>query len=143
MIKTRNITYDTWYNMKRRCTDSAHERYKDYGARGISISSEWQDFKNFFLDMGEKPLGMTLERKNNELGYSRENCCWVTPTEQMFNQRLRKDSSTKIRGVSFDSLRQKWRAYGTIYGTTKALYFGPSKDAAIKARLDWEKLHNV
>jgi hypothetical protein len=73
--------------MKTRCEskDPNHEKY--YVNRGITVCDEWKEFKAFYDDMAPtwKP-GLWLERRNNELGYSRFNCKWATPREQANNK---------------------------------------------------------
>ncbi len=80
-------TYQSWYNMKRRCQDSNHKYYKYYGGRGIKVCERWRDFVNFLSDMGEKPEGLTLDRINNDGNYEPGNCRWATRKEQNQNQR--------------------------------------------------------
>lgn len=62
--------YHSWEAMWQRCTNPKCRSYKNYGARGISICERWKSFANFFADMGQCPKGLTIERTNNELGYS-------------------------------------------------------------------------
>ena len=76
--------------MKQRCLNENNPRYADYGGRGIGVSDSWLIFENFFEDMGIRPLGLSIERKNNDLGYSKENCKWATLEEQSTNKRKRK-----------------------------------------------------
>lgn len=83
----KSKTYQTWADMKTRCNNPEHESYPNYGGRGITVCSSWEIFENFLKDMGEKPEGLTLERINNELGYSKDNCCWATRAEQNRNKR--------------------------------------------------------
>lgn len=84
--KTR--TYRCWQDMKQRCLNSKSQAYKDYGARGITVCEQWKNsFDIFLLDMGEVPDGMSLDRKNNELGYSPQNCRWATQKQQNRNHR--------------------------------------------------------
>ena len=79
--------------MKDRCLNSKHYAFKDYGGRGITVSEEWLNIDNFLKDMGERPKGLSLDRINNDMGYSKENCRWATWKEQSSNKRPRKTKS--------------------------------------------------
>lgn len=83
----RTSTYQTWDAMVQRCTNPNSKAFKDYGGRGITICDPWMTFANFFKDMGERPTGLTLERKDNDLGYSKDNCVWATRKQQQQNRR--------------------------------------------------------
>jgi hypothetical protein len=81
-------TYRTWQAMKERCTLPTNKAFKHYGARGITVCDRWLDsFENFLADMGERPPGLTLDRKNNDGNYEPSNCRWATQTEQVNNSR--------------------------------------------------------
>jgi len=79
--------YGVWKSMKGRCLNPTDAHYKDYGGRGIQVCERWLKFENFLEDMGERPEGLTLERKNNNLGYSKDNCEWATWDMQGNNRR--------------------------------------------------------
>lgn len=93
----------TWYSMIARCTKENSSGYANYGGRGITVCERWLNFQNFKEDMEESYMkhreenGMTAERINttldrvdNEKGYSPENCRWSTYLEQRHNQRKHK-----------------------------------------------------
>lgn len=80
--------YNTWRAMKSRCLNPNHISYMDYGGRGITIEDKrWLIFENFFKDMGNRPKGFTLDRRDNNKGYYKENCRWTTMREQRINRR--------------------------------------------------------
>jgi len=80
-------TYAAWRSAKKRCLDSKNINYKDYGGRGIKICKRWMKFENFFKDVGEIPKGLTLDRINNNKGYSPSNFRLITQKEQCCNKR--------------------------------------------------------
>lgn len=81
--------YRTWAAMKSRCTDINQPAYKDYGGRGITVCPEWlENFESFKNDMESSyQEGLTLDRKNNNEGYCKNNCRWATRKEQQRNRR--------------------------------------------------------
>lgn len=79
--------YDAWRAMKSRCHDVTHQGYARYGLRGIAVCDRWRNsFKAFLNDMGPRPLGMTLERINNDGNYEPGNVRWATQKEQCRNR---------------------------------------------------------
>lgn len=86
--KTAHPLYDIYLDMIGRCYRPTHQRYADYGGRGITVCERWRDdFWAFVADMGERPEGLTLDRENNGKGYSPDNCRWATYSEQVNNRR--------------------------------------------------------
>lgn len=76
-------TYQTWKAMRRRIAGTDKPSYA-----GVDIDPRWAEFEVFLSDMGERPEGMTLDRKDNAAGYWKHNCRWATPTEQTRNRRI-------------------------------------------------------
>lgn len=80
--------YGVWATMIQRCTNPKVVGYRNYGARGIGVCSEWMSFENFAKDMLPTYLpGLTLDRIDNSRGYSSANCKWSTRLEQGRNKR--------------------------------------------------------
>ena len=81
--------YPTWNNMINRCNNPNSNRYDDYGGRGITVCDEWLDFNNFrnWANETKTDETLTLDRLNNDLGYSPDNCRWATAKEQNSNKR--------------------------------------------------------
>ena len=79
--------YNIWGTMVQRCHNPKRPMYKYYGGRGIQVCSRWKkSFLAFYKDMGNPPAGLTLERRNNKKGYSRQNCYWASKSEQQNNK---------------------------------------------------------
>ena len=80
--------YRCWSHMKARCGNPKHRQFKHYGGRGISVCDRWMDYDNFLSDMGRRPTPEhSLDRRENDKGYTPENCRWSTRVEQNRNNR--------------------------------------------------------
>lgn len=82
--------YKVWAAMCERCRRAAAENYTYYGGRGIRVCRRWlgpNGFANFLSDMGERPKGTQLDRRNNNRNYTPSNCRWATRKEQCRNRR--------------------------------------------------------
>src|SRR3990167_8236976 len=87
--------YQIWCAMKQRCTYFGHNRFKNYGGRGIKIYYRWQDFQKFYDEMYEsyqthcKEYGernTTIDRIDSNGDYSKQNCRWNTLWNQNLNR---------------------------------------------------------
>lgn len=115
--------HTAWWNMIQRCRNPAHPKYKDYGARGITVCAEWKEsFQNFLRDLGRRPSDdHTLERVNNAQGYHRRNCKWATHREQQQNRRVNLTVQTPDGAVCAAELaRRIGVSKGTMYYRIRA-----------------------
>lgn len=99
--------YRSWDSMMQRCNNPKNDRYADYGGRGIHVCQEWHDFTNFYADMGDRPDGATLDRIDNELGYSRET---VVGRRQLSNRLT--EGNIKVENQNIPGLHAAHRESG-------------------------------
>lgn len=123
MARTHGLSntkeYRAYHLMKNRCYNPKLEHYAGYGGRGIKMCDRWlQSFENFYEDMGDAPTSKhTLDRKENDKDYSKENCQWATWTQQANNKRNNRIHT--YNGVRY-SQREFAQFLGVKYNTMKA-----------------------
>lgn len=99
-------TYSTWCNMLTRTTNKNGDRYEDYGGRGVGVCESWKSFEVFLKDMGPRPKGTSLDRIDNNLGYSVENCRWASHVEQGRNKRSNRIVNYQGREICMSELAE-------------------------------------
>lgn len=93
LLKARSTThgmtgtriFQIWFGMLDRCGNPNNRTYNRY--KNFAPPERWRVFENFYEDMGDPPPGMSIDRRDNEKGYSKENCRWATPSQQTGNTR--------------------------------------------------------
>lgn len=117
----RTPIHRVWIAMRNRCEKPNNPAYHNYGGRGIKVDDRWQDFAQFYADMGSAPAGRSLERIDNNGPYSKENCRWATGVEQHNNKR----TNRTLTAFGKTQTIAQWSAETGIPWTT------------IRRRLDW------
>lgn len=84
---SKHPLYRVWGDMRSRCNSPSNPFYYRYGGRGISFDPSWESFETFYKDMlPTYKKGLQLDRKDNDKGYSKENCRWSTSKTQQRNR---------------------------------------------------------
>ena len=85
------VEYHTWMQMRQRCSNPLHVSYQNYGGRGIRVCERWDDpttgFRAFLSDVGQRPVGKTIDRRDVNGNYEPNNVRWATAKEQAANKR--------------------------------------------------------
>jgi hypothetical protein len=114
----KSKTYKVWFCIRQRCRNPKHVAFARYGGRGITVDPAWDDFRVFLADMGERPEGMQIDRIDNDVGYSKANCRWVTPEINQNNrsnnlwveydgQRVTVAQASRLSGVKENTIRER------------------------------------
>lgn len=146
--------YNSYKRMMERTTNPNHPSYHKYGGAGIVVEEPaWllpqpEGFLNFFKDLGHRPEGCTLDRIDNNKGYSKDNCKWSTKSEQQRNRNnlpARSDKGSQYRGVYHapTAWAMKFDALKLSGGKTVNLSFETELEAATAFDNLYEKYFKV
>lgn len=118
---TNSRIFKIWMGMHARCKYPSATGYKNYGGKGILVCERWSTFEKFYEDMGDAPVGMSIDRIDSYGNYEPSNCKWSTKSEQNKNQR-------DIKIFTHDGKSQTLSAWavqaGTTYSTLRARVIG-------------------
>lgn len=115
--------YKVWDAMVQRCTNTNHKNYHHYGGRGIDVCDRWLKFELFYEDMGDAN-GLSLDRIDNNKGYSKINCRWAT--KKMQSNNMRTNATLTIDGVT--KTRYEWSEISGI----------PNENIRYRIRAGWD-----
>lgn len=134
-VDKSHLLYGVWQSMRNRCRSKSNKHYPQYGGRGIAICQEWGTFASFraWAEQSGYLQGLSIDRIDNDRGYSPENCRWTDQTTQNNNK-----SDNVI--VEFQGKRQtvmEWaREIGLNHYTLRSrLEHGWPVEEALNARL--------
>lgn len=128
--RTRTPEYWVWASMRQRCYDKNTRNYHRYGGRGITVCDRWRhSFNNFYADMGKRPEGYSIDRIDNDRGYSPDNCRWISSKENCRNQE-------RSRMITWRAKTQCLSAWAEELGIPmKTLHFRLTKGWAVDKAL--------
>lgn len=144
---SKHPLYTTWYMMNVRCSDDRHKAFHRYGGRGIFVDLSWRwdnpyGFSNFVKCVGERPEGKTLDRQDNDGGYTPENCTWSSRRYQQNNTSLGKSNTSGEMGVCWDSSSNAWLVQINLNGGTKSLRHFNKEDFEV-AKEYYKEIKNI
>lgn len=123
--------YEIWKGMRARCNNKNHIGYKNYGAKGITVCSRWNDFKKFHDDLFKDYIkhikkhgkrNTSLDRIDPKKGYEPNNCRWATRLEQgmktsrvvyvKYNGKTKTIAEwSRILGIEYHTLYSRYKRY--------------------------------
>lgn len=146
--KSGSLLNAVWHHMKSRCTNPDDSHYESYGGRGITVCDKWLTWEGFLEDMLDGyTKGLSLERKDVNLGYSKDNCCWIPLPDQAFNKQdsiyithpsrgqIRLTEHSRELGFNARTVYARYREYGDNYEKLYAEYLPKSSEYPKEVKL--------
>lgn len=131
----RSSVYSVWRNMLNRCDGKDPKEIERYKKRGITVDPHWRSFDNFLSDMGLPEPGMTLDRKDNNRGYSKINCRWATRREQARNRR-----TTRLTEASADLIRHQLQSGVSVSSVARTFNIARSTARRVRDGITWQNM---
>jgi len=130
--------YKRWEGMIARCTDTKHQAYPNYGARGIKVYEEWvKDPKSYLDYITSLPDSFkndySIDRIDNDKNYEPGNLRWVNACVQSSNRRANKKSKSKFKGVTWNKAANKWVVRLMVKGKRVLIGYYTDETEAAKA----------
>jgi hypothetical protein len=94
--------FEIYKQAKKRCQNQGHKDYRRYGGRGIQF--RFHSFEEFYKELGLRPVGMTLDRIDNNGHYEVGNVQWATRKQQIDNRRPRSEWHKRIVAAPSETL---------------------------------------
>lgn len=138
--------YKSWGQMLNRCRNPNAHNFKHYGGRGVTVCERWKQFANFLADMGPRPHGHSIDRRDNNGNYEPGNCFWATKEEQARNKRtsrsiecrgrrMRLQEAAEIVGISRQRLMSRLDSGWTDYQAAETPVGGVEGEDHVNAKL--------
>ena len=138
--------YATWVNILARCLNTSHRDYAGYGGRGITVCDEWLDVATFvaWAEATHPNIsGVSIDRINNDKGYSPENCRWADSTTQSINKRIPINNTSGILGINWKTRDEVWVAQLSFQNKKKHIGQFKNIEDAILARNEYILANNL
>lgn len=143
---SRTRLYHIWIGIKQRCNNKNCSIYYKYGGKGIKVCKEWEsdfmEFYNWAKNNGYSD-NLSIDRIDNNKGYSPENCRWATYYEQNTNLSVLKTNKSGYVGVSWSKQTKKWLCNISINNKTVRIGSYKTQKEAVEARNDFIDKNNL